>query len=67
MNDFLQNELKEGDEVVCLEVNLKRLVKGRVVKINPKTVLVSYYSEILHNFCNMKRSSNQVVKYAHLG
>lgn len=42
MKDFLGNELKVGDEVACIQLGYKNLVRGTVVKLTPQAMRVNW-------------------------
>lgn len=42
MKDFVGNEVKVGDTVICLEKGYNNLVKATVVKITPQNIKVKY-------------------------
>jgi len=60
MKDFLGNELQVGDEVVCIELNHKKLKKVTISKITEKTIFVEYSKWANKEI--VKRYSDQVVK-----
>lgn len=42
MKDFIGQEVKVGDKVVCLEKGYNNLVKATVTKITPQNIKVKY-------------------------
>lgn len=42
MKDFLGNTIEVGAKVVFIAPNYRQLVKGEIIKITPKKVLVRY-------------------------
>ena len=65
MKDFLNNELKVGDKVVCLEKDYKNLIHATVVKLTPKMIIVEFTRRAFPDRLvteQVKRFSDQVVK-----
>lgn len=42
MKDFLGNEVKVGDSVVCMEKGYSNLIHAKVVKLTPQAIKVVY-------------------------
>ena len=61
MRDFLGQEVSTGDEVVVIEKKYRNLIKGRIISIAPKSVLVSYKRLIGSDF-HYRVTSEQFVK-----
>lgn len=65
MKDFLGNELKVGDKVVCLEKDYKNLIHATVVKLTEKTIFVEFTRRAFPGVDRtetVKRFSDQVIK-----
>lgn len=60
VKDFLGNELNIGDNVACIELDYKNLVKGEVVKLTPTAVRVKWQHWGKDKIT--LRYSNQVIK-----
>lgn len=42
MNDFLEQSVEIGDRVVTFLPNYREMIRGTVISIAPKTVLIEY-------------------------
>lgn len=61
MKDFVGNEVKVGDTVICLEKGYNNLIKAKVVKITPQAIKVTWPG--MYNERNVLRKRNQFVLY----
>lgn len=43
--DFLKEDLSIGDTVAFLAPNYRMMVKGIVIKITPKKIIIGYYND----------------------
>jgi hypothetical protein len=59
VKDFLGQELKVGDEVVFMELGYRNLLRGKIVKINVKTLLIEHGESWRRE---TKQTSEQVVR-----
>jgi hypothetical protein len=62
VKDFLGQEVKVGDKVVCLEKGYNNLVKATVVKITAQNIKVTWPG--MPNERDVLRHRNQFVKVA---
>lgn len=64
MKDFLHNELQVGDTVVFVQLGYRNLLKGEIINITPKTILIKHEET---NTCSTetKQTGSQVIKICH--
>ncbi len=42
LKDFLGQDLEVGDEVVFIQLRYRNLLKGTIIKMTPKTILIAH-------------------------
>lgn len=60
MKDFLGRDLAVGDEVVFIQLGYRNLLRGRIIKITAKTVLIEHAPAAYST--QTKQFHDQVVK-----
>lgn len=60
-NDFLGNDLKEGDEVVFMQCGYRNFLRGKIKKLSEKTAIITHKET---NTCSKetKQFHNQLIK-----